>query len=98
MSKTKIDMIESASPPPTGNIEIWDAREILPENIDLIGGIESTEFLNLSLHDLENYIKKLMFRMKKRKYILANSDSCPPGVNINKFEMVTGLATSRSQF
>ena len=47
--QVKIDCIESISPPPTGNIEIWDARAKLPEHIALIGGIEAVNFLNLPL-------------------------------------------------
>ena len=91
MAKSGIDMIESISPPPTGNIELWEARKMLPENIGLIGGIEPTVFLNSSLKQLEEYVYKLLSKMKGTRYILANSDSCPPGVELEKFRLVTSL-------
>jgi len=91
MAKTDIDMIESISPPPTGNIELWDARKMLPEHIGLIGGIEPTVFLNSSLDELEQYVNVLLSRVKNKRYILANSDSCPPGVSLDKFKLVTSI-------
>jgi len=92
MSKTEIDMIESISPPPTGNIELWDARARLPDNIGLIGGIEPGVFLNSTMDELEEYVITLLEKMNNKHYILANSDSCPPGVDIDKFRKITKLA------
>ncbi len=91
MAENNVDVIESISPPPTGNIELWDARNLLPEGVRLIGGIEPTAFLNLSMVELEVYVKHLMDKMGKRNWVLANSDSCPPGVSIEKFEKVTEI-------
>ena len=91
MAKTEIDMIESISPPPTGNIELWDARAMLPDHIGLCGGIEPTVFLNSSVEELEIYVTDLIKRMGNNRFILANSDSCPPGVAIEKFKRVTSL-------
>jgi len=91
MAKTEIDMIESISPPPTGNIELWEARTLLPEHIGLVGGIEPTVFLHSNLEQLEEYVNNLVQRMKGKRYILANSDSCPPGVTEEKFRLVTKL-------
>jgi uroporphyrinogen-III decarboxylase len=94
MAETGIDSIESISPPPTGNIGIWDARAILPEKIGLIGGIEPTVFLYSTYDELEEYVTALMTNMTqagRSKWILANSDSCPPGVSVEKFKAVTHL-------
>lgn len=91
MAQTEIDMIESISPPPTGNIELWDARDILPQNIGLIGGIEPTVFLNSTMSELKDYVCHLMDKLKGTKYILANSDSCPPGVAFEKFKMISDI-------
>lgn len=96
MAKTEIDMIESISPPPTGNIELWQARAILPDHIGLCGGIEPTVFLNSSIDDLEIYVNDLIKRMGNNRFILANSDSCPPGVAIEKFKRVTRLVQGGS--
>jgi uroporphyrinogen-III decarboxylase len=91
MAKEGVDAIESLSPPPTGNIEIWDARQALGPEMGLIGGIEPVHFLNLDLPQLRAYVADLIERMGTHRYILANSDSCPPGVTVEKFYLVSEM-------
>lgn len=91
MAKTEIDMIESISPPPTGNIEIRDAVKLLPDHIGIIGGIEPTFIENCSMEMLEACVEDLLKTMKGKRYVLANSDSCPPGVAYEKFRLVSEL-------
>ena len=94
MAATGIDVIESLSPPPTGNISFWEARDVLPAHISLVGGIEPTVFLHSTLVELEIYVARLMARMGPRGWILANSDSCPPGVTLEKFRLVTHMVNA----
>jgi uroporphyrinogen-III decarboxylase len=99
VAQEQIDMLESLSPPPTGNIEIWEARVRLPKRIGVIGGIEPVRFLDLDLNSLTLYVEDLLDRIQRgpnglRRYILANSDSCPPGVSVEKFKRVTEIARS----
>lgn len=94
MAASHIDMVESVSPPPTGNVELWEARAMLPGTIGLIGGIEPTVFLRSTMEELEAYVRNLIERMGKGRFILANSDSCPPGVERKKFSMVSALVRS----
>ena len=86
-----VDAVESLSPPPTGNVEIWDAQAVLGQKTGLIGGIEPVHFLNLDLLGLRVYVEELLERMDHRRWILANSDSCPPGVTQEKFRLVTEI-------
>ena len=96
MAETGIDCIESISPPPTGDIEVWDAFDVLPDHISLIGGIEPTVLLNATNEELQKYVLHLLEKITEanngRRFILANSDSCPPGVSIEKFKLITQLA------
>jgi uroporphyrinogen-III decarboxylase len=96
MAETKIDAIEAISPPPTGNIELADAAKLLPDSIALIGGIEPTVLLNSTLEALETYVRALLRQMDGRRYVLANSDSCPPGVSIEKFRRVSSIVKALS--
>jgi len=91
MAGTGVDAIESISPPPTGNIELEDAIKLLPERVALIGGIEPLFFRNCTLEQLEQRVNKLLAAMKGRRFILANSDSCPPDVTYEKFKLVSEL-------
>ncbi len=91
IATSKIDILESISPPPTGNIEIADALKILPERIAVIGGIEPTFFENCTLDELENCVNGLLNTARGRRFVLANSDSCPPKVTYDKFLLVSDI-------
>ncbi len=83
---SKITAIESISPEPTGNVVFSKVAQILPKNIGIVGGIEPVELLTMSVEEITERAKELLNLMGERGYILANSDSCPPGVEIEKFK------------
>lgn len=66
-----------------------DIRRALPERIALIGGIEPTFFLNESKEVLFHYVGELLEQIWGSRYVLGNSDSCPPGVAYEKFTAVS---------
>lgn len=84
--------IESISPPPTGNLTIKDARAMVGDRMGIIGGIEPTQFLNLSEAQLVPYVESVIADGKGGGFVLANSDSCPPGVTVEKFKLVADVA------
>lgn len=94
MNETSIDMIESISPPPTGNIDIDQAFKLLDNDKGLIGGIEPVFFKNCTMKELEERVDFLCQTAKGRRFILANSDSCPPGVEYEKFVAVSKMVQS----
>ena len=91
MCRTEIDMIESISPPPTGDLDIREATAMMPAHIGLIGGIEPTFFQNCTMDELEARVYHLLAVMKGKRFVLANSDSCPPGVAYEKFRLVSDI-------
>ncbi len=91
IAQTHIDALESLSPPPTGNATLAQARAALPDRIALIGGIEPTELLQLPLNAFPAYVEGILGEMEGSRYVLANSDSCPPGVDYAKWELITRL-------
>lgn len=88
MAEQGVAAIESISPPPTGNVTMEQAAKILPPNVALIGGIEPVQFLHDSTENLLVYVESLCEQMKGRGFVLANSDSCPPGVAYEKFKRI----------
>ena len=54
-------------------------------------GIEPVNFLNLDQLQLHAYVENLIEQMGSHRYILANSDSCPPGVTLEKFLMIAEM-------
>lgn len=84
--------VESISPCPTGNISIGDARAKLPPGFAIIGGIEPTHFLRLEARALDHHIEQALAAGTQGAFVLANSDSCPPGVTEAKFAQAAHLA------
>ena len=87
-----VQSVESISPPPTGNITIREARNTIGSTMGIIGGIEPTHFLRLSEKDLIPYVASVIKEAAGGPFVLANPDSCPPGVTIGKFELVADIA------
>ena len=86
--------IESISPPPTGNMTIAAARAAVGDTMGIIGGIEPTQFLNLSVEALGPYVESVIAEGAGGPFVLANSDSCPPGVTVEKFKRVADVVRS----
>ena len=91
IAESGIDCLESVTPTPTGNVEMSDVVAVLPERISIVGGIDPIILLTSDLDALEEHVINLLDVMKGRSYVLANSDSCPPGVAIEKFKMISTL-------
>ncbi|MDR1176821.1 MAG: uroporphyrinogen decarboxylase family protein [Treponema sp.] len=89
IAASNIDAIESFSDPPTGNISIMEFSGQLPERIALIGGIEPVFFINATQGELEARVDTLCGHFKGKRFILANADSCPPSVDIDRFGIVS---------
>ncbi len=92
MQASGVFAVESISPPPTGDIEIRDARACVGSDFGIIGGIEPTAFLNLSVAELGPYTEQVIADGAGGPFVLANSDSCPPGVTLEKFRRVAEVA------
>jgi len=89
MAEEQVDAVESITPPPTGNTEIWEAQKVLSrKGISVIGGIDPVKFQEYDIPALEEYVKRILNNTSKKRFILANSDSCPPNVTIEKFKKV----------
>lgn len=86
---TGLDGIESLSSPPTGNVELEYALEVLGEKMTIIGGIDPVEFVNLSGDILERNIKKTLDIMKDHnRFMLMPSDSTVANTPLDNFDKV----------
>ncbi len=66
------------------------------KRLGIIGGIEPTEFLYRSESELPAYVEQVIADGQGGPLILANSDSCPPGVTEEKFRIVAETAKAFS--
>jgi uroporphyrinogen-III decarboxylase len=87
--------IESVPSYPTGNVSLKQTREMVGSDFCIIGGIEPVMFLNLSMNELESYVEQVITDGLGGPFVLANSDSCPPGVTVEKFKLVSDIAKRR---
>ena len=92
MKADGVAAVESISSPPTGNITMRQAREFCGDTMGIVGGIEPTAFLNLTEAELTPYVEQLIADLAGGPFVLANSDSCPPGVTPEKFALVAEIA------
>lgn len=92
MLEQGVHSVESLSPPPTGNLSVRDARRIVGASMGIIGGIEPTHFLALQGAALDAYAEQVVADAAGGPFVLANSDSCPPGVTVEKFARIAQLA------
>jgi hypothetical protein len=51
-------------------------------SMGIIGGIEPTQLLNLTEAELVPYVESVIMDAQGGPFVLANSDSCPPGDTI----------------
>lgn len=88
IKRQQIFALESISPPPTGNIEVADVRRQVGPDLPLIGGIEPVFFKNCTEVQLDERVEHLLEVNRGCPYVLSNSDSCPPQVELWKFKRV----------
>lgn len=94
MERSGISAVESLSPVPTGNVTLAEARSTFDNSVAIIGGIEPTKLLNSSLEELGSYVEQTLSEGLAGPFVLANSDSCPPGVAFEKFRLITEIVAS----
>ncbi len=91
MRASGISAIESVSPRPTGNVQLSEVRTALGSRIGIVGGIEPVEFLNMPDARFDAYVEETIAAGGGGPFVLANSDSCPPGVPVPRFQRVTEI-------
>lgn len=91
IAKSDIDVLESITPSPTGNVTMQEVAKALPERIALIGGLEPVRMLRASTDEIVEDAKRLLRDLADKRFVLANADSCPPGVEYEKFLAVSKL-------
>lgn len=92
MRDSGIAAIESVSPRPTGNVELAEVRAAFGAGLGIVGGIEPVELLRLPDGAFDAYVERTIAAGAGGPFVLANSDSCPPGVPIERFKRVAQIA------
>jgi uroporphyrinogen-III decarboxylase len=91
MKRCGVLAVESLSPQPTGNISLREARRMVGDRMGIIGGIEPTHLLSLPDDQLDDYVMQVLEDGSSGPFVVANADSCPPGVTPERFKRLASL-------
>ncbi len=94
MRASGIAAIESVSLRPTGNVTIDEVRAVFGSELGIIGGIEPVELFSLPDVGFDAYVEATMAAGAGGPFVLSNSDSCPPGVPVERLRRIAAIVRS----
>lgn len=94
MYTEEVYAFESITPRGTGNIDMTDLAEAWKDKFLVIGGLDPMFLIHCSMDELREKVAAVMDEMGeyKRRFIIANGDSLPPGVQPEKLQMIVEMA------
>lgn len=88
LKKGKDDGIIDISPKPTGDLNIWDAREAWPDKI-VQGGLDPTIFTQWSPGKVKDYVRFILNKTDSRgRLIIGTADATPKDAKIENLKAV----------
>lgn len=82
IASLNVDGLEGVAFPPLGDVSLYEAAEMTPDNFIITGGISAFETMNLKTrHDIFNYVKNLFQYMKPFRKRFIFSSSCNTAIN-----------------
>ena len=81
LAEARHDGISDVTPPPTGDMDIVDARRTWARHFVVMGGIDPTLFSGGTVEEVEAFVEDLLGRMEpdRRGFILGSGDAVPFG-------------------
>ena len=98
IEQTQLDGIESLTPPPFADTQLWEARQALP-GVCIIGGVSPHLLVgNYQRSEFEDYLHYLFQRMAPGDgWILSVSDDTPCDADIARFQWVSDFVARHGQ-
>jgi uroporphyrinogen-III decarboxylase len=90
LSEGKQDGIIDISPTPTGDLNIAEALRSWGKTKVVMGGIDATAFIQLSVDDIKKYVIDLLKQVDRaNNFILGSGDATPYGTPLENLKAVT---------
>jgi len=90
LSQGRQDGIIDISPLPTGDLNISKALKVWGKTKIVMGGIDATAFVQLSVDDIKEYVKDLLRQIGlANNFILGSGDAIPYGTPLENLKAVT---------
>jgi uroporphyrinogen-III decarboxylase len=78
------------APPPTGDLDLAEAKEVWGNRKVAMGGIDATAFVTLSPEEMKKHVRHILQRISShRGVILGSGDAVPPGTPLETLRAVT---------
>lgn len=92
ISQGRQDCIDSVCPPDTGDVEPWNAKNLLGENKVIIGGINPPSLVFMDKRQSAQRAAEIIKNVKnKRGFILSTGDAVPYGAPIDNLKAIADL-------
>lgn len=94
MAQEQVAAFESITPTGTGNVEMCDCASAWGDRFLMIGGLDPAFLISCTMQELEAYLEQTIAQIgcSKHKWILENSDSMPPKVDLDKLRLIVQIA------
>jgi uroporphyrinogen-III decarboxylase len=86
----RYDGVCDIAPPPTGDLDLAEAKEVWGNRKVAMGGIDATAFVSLSPEEMKKHVRQILERISShRGVILGSGDAVPPGTPLETLRAVT---------
>jgi uroporphyrinogen-III decarboxylase len=97
MGRGHYDGICDLAPPPTGDLNLPEAKELWGKRKVAMGGIDATTFISLKPEQMKEYVKKILRQVSSyRGVILGSGDAVPFGTPIESLKAITEVVAEYS--
>lgn len=96
METEHVAAFESITPLTTGNVELPECAAAWGDKFLMIGGLDPAFLINCTIEELGRYLDETAEKLGglRRKWIIENGDSLPPGVSLEKLRYIIRKAQS----
>ena len=90
LGRGRYDGFCDIAPPPTGDLDLAEAKEVWGNRKVAMGGIDATAFVSLSPEEMKKHVRHILQRISShRGVILGSGDAVPPGTPLETLRAVT---------
>jgi uroporphyrinogen-III decarboxylase len=84
-----VDGLESVTPPPTGNVELAEAKSVLGDEFFIVGGLDAPSVKSKTVQEIKAWVRDLLLKVSVREgLILQVTDDVSAGTPLDNLKAV----------